>query len=119
MWSIKLKHRNQNVLLVTRRRPLHAQKAKVSVLPAEAGAFPVLELAAGAQPLHQQPVQEEGQAEGKASVSSGKELEAFWRKDEDVSTGTNTQTVPDAGRRPPPSRSVPLNTHRFSPPQCC
>lgn len=44
-------------------------EAKVSVPATKSGALPVFELAAGAQALHLQPVQEEGQAEGVASVS--------------------------------------------------
>lgn len=56
-------------LLVAGRGPLHAAEAKVSVLAAQSGALPVFELATGAQPFHLEPVQEEGQAEGEASVS--------------------------------------------------
>lgn len=41
------------------------------------GSPPVLELAAGAQPLHLQAVQEEGQAEGVTPVPPGNELERF------------------------------------------
>lgn len=47
----------------------------MSVPAAEPGALPVLELAAGAEPLHLQPVQEEGQAEGEASVAPRDKLE--------------------------------------------
>lgn len=67
------------VLLVTGRRPLHAGEAKVAPLAAEPGALPVFELAAGAQPLHLQPVQEEGQAEREAAVSPRDEAESLWR----------------------------------------
>lgn len=67
------------VLLVAGRRPLHAREAKVSPLAAEPGALPVFELAAGAQPLHLQPVQEEGQAEREAAVSPRDEAESLWR----------------------------------------
>lgn len=66
-------------LLVARRRPLHAREAKVPPLAAQPGALPVLELAAGAQPLHLQPVQEEGQAEREAAVSPRDEVEGLWR----------------------------------------
>lgn len=58
----------------------------MSVPAAKSGAFPVFELAAGAEPLHLQPVQEEGQTEGEASVSPWKELKRFWKiKDVDES----------------------------------
>lgn len=67
------------VLLVAGRRPLHAGEAKVAPLAAEPGALPVFELAAGAQPLHLQPVQEEGQAEREAAVSPRDEAESLWR----------------------------------------
>lgn len=67
------------VLLVAGRRPLHAREAKVSPLAAEPGALPVFELAAGAQPLHLQPVQEEGQAEREAAVSPRDVAESLWR----------------------------------------
>lgn len=65
------------LLLVAGRSPLYATEAKVSVSAAESGALPVFELAAGAQPLHLQPVQEEGQAEGETSVSPRNELESL------------------------------------------
>lgn len=67
------------VLLVAGRRPLHTREAKVAPLAAEPGAPPVFELAAGAQPLHLQPVQEEGEAEGEAAVSPRDEVESLWR----------------------------------------
>lgn len=57
------------ILLVAGRRPLHAGESKVSFPAAEPGALPVFELATGAEPLHLQPVQEEGQAEREAAVS--------------------------------------------------
>lgn len=67
------------VLLVAGRRPLHIREAKVPPFAAEPGALPVFELAAGAQPLHLQPVQEEGQAEREAAVSPRDEAESLWR----------------------------------------
>lgn len=51
-------------------------------LAAEPGAFPVFELAAGAQPLHLQSVQEEGQAKREASVSPRDEAESLCRAGE-------------------------------------
>ena len=65
------------LLLVAGRGSLHAAEAEVSVPAAESGALPVFELAAGTQPLHLQPVQEEGQAEGETSVSPRNELESL------------------------------------------
>lgn len=65
-------------LLVAGGRFLYAAEAKVSVPAPEPGRPPVLELAAGAQPLHLKAVEEEGQAEGVTSVSPRNELERFW-----------------------------------------
>lgn len=67
----------QQTLLVAGSGPLYAGEPKVSVPAAESGALPVFELAAGAQPLHLQPVQEEGQAEGETSVSPRNEPESI------------------------------------------
>lgn len=64
-------------VLVAGRRPLHAREAKVPPPAAEPGALPVFELAAGAQPLHLQPVQEEGEAEREAAVSPRDEVESL------------------------------------------
>ncbi len=64
-------------LLITGRGSLYAGNTKVSVPAAEPGALPVFELAAGAQPLNLQPVQEESQAEGETSVSPRDELESL------------------------------------------
>lgn len=71
----------RETLLVARRSPLHSAEAKVSVPAAQSWALPVFELAAGAEPLHLQPVQEEGQAEGETSVPPGNELESLWGRD--------------------------------------
>lgn len=65
-------------LLVAGRRFLYAAEAEVSVPAPEPGSPPVLKLAAGAQPLHLQAVEEEGQAEGVTSVSPRNKLERFW-----------------------------------------
>ena len=48
------------ILLVAGGSALYTGEAKVSVPAAKSGTFPVFELTAGAQPLHQQPIQEEG-----------------------------------------------------------
>lgn len=66
------------VLLVAGRRSLHGREAEVPPPAAEPGAPPVFELAAGAQPLHLQPVEEEGQAEGEAAVPPRDEVESLW-----------------------------------------
>lgn len=72
------------ISLVAWRGPLHAGEAKVPVFAAESWAFPVFELAAGAQPLHLQPIQEEGQAEREASVSTWNKLESFWSRNDET-----------------------------------
>jgi hypothetical protein len=46
----------------------------------------VLELAAGADPVHLNPVQKEGEAEGEAVVTLGDKLKGVWNQ---------TQTVPE------------------------
>lgn len=66
-------------LLVAGRRPLHAGEAKVAPPATEPGALLVFELAAGAEPLHLQPVQEQGQAEREAAVSPRDEAESLWK----------------------------------------
>lgn len=87
------------VLLVAWRRPLHAREAEVAPLAAEPGALPVFELAAGAQPLHLQPVQEERQAEREAAVSPGDEAKGLWRAVVVVVVGGSIGGGGDAGEK--------------------
>lgn len=133
------------ILLVAGRRPLHAGESKVSLPAAEPRALPVFELATGAEPLHLQPVQEEGQAEREAAVSPWDEAESLWREvgagrsllkrqfkfarlikavisyvvDRGPEHQQNSRKRNRSSWRWPPSWSMPLYTHRFSPPQCC
>lgn len=78
------------ILLVAGRGPLHAGESKMSLPAAEPAALPVFELATGAEPLHLQPVQEEGQAEREAAVSPWDEAESLWRE---VGAGRLKQNV--------------------------
>lgn len=59
---------------VARRCLLHIHNPEVASLASEPRAPTVLELAAGAEPVHLNPVQKEGEAEGEAMVSFGDKL---------------------------------------------
>lgn len=58
---------------------LHTHKPEVASLASEPRAPAVFELTAGAQPVHLDPIQEEGEAEREAMVSLGDKLEGVWK----------------------------------------
>lgn len=58
---------------------LHTHKPEVASLASKPRAPAVLVLTTGAQPVHLDPIQEEGEAEGEAMVSLGDKLEGVWK----------------------------------------
>lgn len=68
-------------------RLLHAHEPEVASFASEPRAPAVLELAAGTEPVHLDPIQEEGEAEGEAMVPLGDKLKGVWNSKTEVPEG--------------------------------